>query len=75
MVNWQVGQLTLKKAARTGPFCNVSASERFFPFVSDSEIGGAVSPDGKARNFLPPRKPRRWLFTLMHASLKRRTIP
>jgi hypothetical protein len=59
MVNWQVGQLTLKKAARTGPFCNDSPSERLFPLVSDKEIGGAVSPDGKARNFFPPRQPRR----------------
>src|SRR5580704_8893880 len=65
MVNWQVGQSTLKKAARTGPDCNASASERFTPFESAKVIGGALVPDGKAAIFLPPRKLRTRLLTLM----------
>src|ERR1700735_1158809 len=55
MVNWHVGQPTLKNAARTGPRFKASASESFLPFESAREIGGAIVPRGNALIALPPR--------------------
>jgi hypothetical protein len=47
-VNWQVGQLTLKNAASTGPLVRASASDTFFPSMVASAIGGAVFPGDNA---------------------------
>ena len=58
MVNWQVGQLTLKNAARTGPRFNASASDNLLPLESAREIGGAVFPRRKAPIVFPPRSVR-----------------
>src|ERR1700733_7703708 len=65
MVNWHVGQLALKKAARTGPFFNASARDDFLPLVSTREIGGAVVPRVKALIVLPLINFRMEFFTLM----------
>jgi hypothetical protein len=54
-VNWQVGQLTLKKAATTGPFFNASARADFFPFVLGSSNAGALAPADNGAILRPPR--------------------
>jgi hypothetical protein len=55
-VNWQVGQVTLKNAASTGPFASASARDTLFPSTVDSEIEGAVFPEDSALTRQHPPK-------------------
>src|SRR5271166_2374114 len=53
---WQTGQLTLKNANTTGPFCSVSSSVTGFPCTVESVKPGARTPVlNVAINQVPPK--------------------
>src|SRR5260370_5138886 len=54
--NWQTGQLTLKKAATTGPRLRAPLSENLRPSGRDRAISGAGTPVSSA-GILPSRRP------------------